>query len=149
MSIEEVIDFLKSKEKLYSQMDDSDRKDYVLECLDTAIKILSTEKTDEDLISRQAVLDLFGDIHPLDYNNRAYVSMIKELPSVDVKPIVYGEWVYREELFDDEEKPRMVWGCNKCWFNLKSIHDKRNFCPNCGATMRKESEEEKRNGKIR
>lgn len=38
--IEEVIDFLKSKEKLYSQMDDSDRKKYVMECLDTAIMAL-------------------------------------------------------------------------------------------------------------
>jgi hypothetical protein len=47
-----------------------------------------------------------------------------------------GEWVQREELFDDEETPRMVWGCNKCGFSLKSIHDKRNYCPNCGADMR-------------
>ena len=39
--------------------------------------------TDGDLISRQAVLDIFGDIHPLDYNTRAYVAQIKELPSAE------------------------------------------------------------------
>ena len=39
---------------------------------------------DGDLISRQAVLDIFGDIHPLDYNARAYVAQIKELPSEKV-----------------------------------------------------------------
>lgn len=38
---------------------------------------------DGDLISRQAVLDIFGDIHPLDYNARAYVAQIKELPSAE------------------------------------------------------------------
>ena len=40
--------------------------------------------TDGDLISRQAVLDIFGDIHPLDYNARAYVAQIKDIPSADV-----------------------------------------------------------------
>lgn len=67
---------------------------------------------------------------------------IDDTPTEEVKPIVYGEWIHREELFDDEEKPRMVWGCKKCGFSLKSIHDKRNFCPNCGADMRNEREEE-------
>lgn len=38
---------------------------------------------DGDLISRKAVLDIFGDIHPLDYNARAYVAQIKELPSAE------------------------------------------------------------------
>ena len=59
MSIEEVIDFLKSKKKLYSQMDESGRKDYVMECLDTAINLLSN-KTDGDLISRQAVIEVLN-----------------------------------------------------------------------------------------
>ena len=52
-----------------------------------------------------------------------------------------GEWVYREEWFEDEEKPRMTWGCNLCGHSIKSIHEKLNFCPNCGADMRgKENE---------
>ena len=36
----------------------------------------------EDCISREAVLEIFGDIHPLDYNANAYVNKIKALPSV-------------------------------------------------------------------
>ena len=51
------------------------------EALDMAIKAL--KQTDGDLISRQAVLDIFGDIHPLDYNARAYVAQIEELPSAE------------------------------------------------------------------
>ena len=46
-----------------------------------AIKAL--KQTDGDLIGRKAVLDIFGDIHPLDYNARAYVAQIKELPSAE------------------------------------------------------------------
>ena len=48
-----------------------------------------------------------------------------------------GKWIYRQEWFEDEEEPRMAWGCNQCGFSIKSVHEKRNFCPNCGADMRK------------
>lgn len=47
-----------------------------------------------------------------------------------------GEWVYRQEWFEDEEKPRMAWGCNQCGFSIKSVHEKQNFCPQCGAQLR-------------
>ena len=36
----------------------------------------------DDYVSRKAVLDIFGDISPLDYNANAYVRQIKSLPSV-------------------------------------------------------------------
>ena len=48
----------------------------------------------------------------------------------------HGKWVYRQEWFDDEKEPRMAWGCNQCGRSIKSIHEKQNFCPNCGAEMR-------------
>lgn len=56
-----------------------------------------------------------------------------------------GHWEYREELFDDEENPRMVYGCSECGFNCKSIHDKRNYCPNCGIKLAKEYKNETNN----
>ena len=52
-----------------------------------------------------------------------------------------GEWVYRQEWFEDEKEPRMAWGCNQCGSSIKSVHEKRNFCPNCGADMRGEEDE--------
>lgn len=52
-----------------------------------------------------------------------------------------GEWIYRQEWFEDEKEPRMAWGCNQCGFSIKSVHEKRNFCPNCGAQMRKGDKE--------
>ena len=61
-------------------------EDRFQEALDMAIKALSA---DGDLISRKAVLEIFGDVHPLDYNARAYVKQIEELPtySPTYKPI--------------------------------------------------------------
>lgn len=52
-----------------------------------------------------------------------------------------SEWIQREEIFDDEETSRLVWGCKDCGFSLKSIHDKRNYCPNCGAKMQESGAE--------
>jgi len=48
-----------------------------------------------------------------------------------------GQWIYREEWFEDEEKPRMTWGCNLCGHSIRSVHEKLNFCSNCGAAMQK------------
>lgn len=35
-----------------------------------------------DCISRKAVLNVFGEVHPMDYNTQAYITKIQELPSV-------------------------------------------------------------------
>lgn len=51
----------------------------------------------EDLISRQAVLDIFGDVHPMDYNAMAYLKQIKELPSVQPKPAECEDAISRKD----------------------------------------------------
>lgn len=83
------------------------------------------KQTDGDLISRQAVLDIFGDIHPLDYNARAYVAQIEELPSAE-KP---AEWISHEE----DDLAINDYQCSKCnyWteYNTK-------YCQNCGRRMK-------------
>ena len=54
-------------------------------------------------------------------------------PTKNVKPIGYGEWI---EHFDESGK----------WYECDQCHTdwggSVNYCPNCGADMRKESEEE-------
>lgn len=94
MTNEEAIKRLNKIKAIYKGMDNkSDVK-----ALDMAIKALSTDKqTNGDLISRQAVLDIFGDIHPLDYNTRAYVAQIKELPSAEKT----AEWIKQKS--EEEE----------------------------------------------
>ena len=52
-----------------------------INAISMAIRALE-QKPCEDAISRQAVLEIFGDIHLLDYNAQAYANKIKALPSV-------------------------------------------------------------------
>ena len=40
--------------------------------------------TKGDLISREEAIKALGDIHPLDYNARAYKSKIETIPSADI-----------------------------------------------------------------
>lgn len=77
--------------------------------------------TDGDLISRQAVLDIFGDIHPLDYNAKSYVTQIKELPSTEKT----AEWHI-------VGKTTLHYECSKCG-GAGDKWDK--FCKHCGARM--------------
>lgn len=88
-------------------------KGYCTECIhykvcgnegvdDSAMTFCVDKQTDGDLISRQAVLDIFGDIHPLDYNARAYVTQIKELPSAEKTAEVRTMQVELEEEFERE-----------------------------------------------
>lgn len=51
-----------------------------------------------------------------------------------------AKWVLREEWFEDEPDRRKVWGCSYCGFSIKNIHDKRNYCPNCGSRMKEENQ---------
>jgi hypothetical protein len=40
------------------------------------------QKPCEDCISREAVIKIFGEVHPMDYNTQAYITKIQNLPSV-------------------------------------------------------------------
>lgn len=58
---------------------------------------------------------------------------IRAIPAADVKPVVKGEW--SRVIAPMFEK---YW-CSEC----KGVTGKRsNFCPNCGADMRKEANDE-------
>lgn len=61
------------------------------------------------------------------------LSTIDELPVADVRPVVRGRWV--RHYCDEDGKPD-GWACDKCkeWYFFGP--SKPNFCPNCGADMR-------------
>ena len=70
------------------------------------------------------------------------MSAIREIPTADVKPIVYGEWKYKlihpSHCFSDMEMT-----CTRCHVVIRRKHGEWfNFCPMCGADMRKESKVE-------
>ena len=89
--------------------------------------------------------ELWKEIESVEYYGRdAEVSricgLIQNAPTVEVKPIIYGKWlIHKAYQGGIEEK---WFQCSKCgWENALLIP--RNFCPNCGTTMKKESEETK------
>ena len=84
-----------------------------------------------DYIDRQAAIEAVGDIHPLDYNSRAIVERLKNLPSADVEPVRHGRWevFYAEELCGYRHA---YYVCSSCF---SSSDDEFDYCPYCGARM--------------
>ena len=60
------------------------------------------------------------------------LEMIDEASTVEAKPVVHGEWKSELGLFFP------VYRCSEC--NYASALGKTNFCPYCGADMRKKVE---------
>ena len=69
---------------------------------------------------------------------KLFENVIETIPSVDVVEPKRGEWVAKTENYYSH------WVCSKCgaWALLEYNEQMclSNFCPNCGADMRKESE---------
>ena len=63
---------------------------------------------------------------------------IDEAPSIDIEP-KRGEWICHEGRWIDFDYYPTKYECNQCHHYVDVASDK-NFCPNCGADMRKESE---------
>lgn len=61
-------------------------------------------------------------------------SIIAEIPTADVAPVVHGRWV------DDPDDPRFF--CRECgrWLLIEYATADMNYCPNCGAKMDKVDE---------
>lgn len=50
-----------------------------------------------DYLNRDDVLEIFNDIHPLDYNTQAYLSKIEELPVIET-----DKWISTAERQPEE-----------------------------------------------
>lgn len=57
---------------------------------------------------------------------------VEEIPTVEAVPVVHGEWV--NEYINRYGHPCHC--CSVCGFHAS--HQDKNFCPECGADMRKE-----------
>ena len=59
------------------------------------------------------------------------ISLLYDVPNVDVAPVVHGEW----EPIINAYRELEGWMCKHCGIETKQ---KSNYCPNCGAKMNKE-----------
>jgi predicted RNA-binding Zn-ribbon protein involved in translation (DUF1610 family) len=98
----------------------------------------------DDITKRiQSRIGYFEMYYPNDTKNigelQNCLELVNETPTAEVKPIVYGKWeIYKAYQCGIEEQ---WFQCSKCgWENALTIP--RNYCPNCGTFMKKESEEE-------
>lgn len=70
----------------------------------------------------------------------------EDIPAADVRPVVHGTWKQFQE--PDDGGPLSEWlsqfpsfECSECGYKFLKIYDApKNFCPNCGADMRGESD---------
>lgn len=68
---------------------------------------------------------------------------VKNLPAADVRPVVRGKWVKADYEEDDWPFPEdMFYLCSNCTTRHGFVGEQPNFCPNCGADMRGEQDEE-------
>ena len=88
-----------------------------------------------DLIDREELLHIVGQM-PLAWEYGQAVSdiydIIKNQPTIEAVPVVHGEWLLRHIGHGH------MWECSVC-HKRPDIYVKQdtNFCPNCGADMRK------------
>lgn len=86
----------------------------------------------DDLISRQAVLDFIDSMRELVENGRRMILQADTLPPAERKK---GEWL---EHYSHEDGERDGVECSKCRTHYYFGGQLMNFCPNCGAEMRGE-----------
>jgi rubrerythrin len=68
---------------------------------------------------------------------------LEKITPADVKPVVRGEWVEGE--YVGEVGYEIKWHCSSCGFAvLSEEYPAWHYCPNCGADMRKEANDDER-----
>lgn len=81
-----------------------------------------------DFVRRSDVLEITAETGALETQGR-----VKELPAADVRPVIHANWV-GETVFS--ERGLNVHAMRECG-NCHKARIVDNFCPNCGADMRR------------
>ena len=155
MSNKEAIALLRNLEDAldsYCELDEKGKTAFRM-----AIEALSCSEipNSSDTISRQAAIDAlensrFPGAHYIDHGILIALREIKSLPSVDVQPVVHGEWIpvtaiykVKEGQFPQTERVRVdatepdeidAVKCSICG-EVFDFADARNWCTECGAKM--------------
>lgn len=103
--------------------------------------------TEKEYIEREAAIaevEEWHDMYPDSDAAREALSFakleIRKLPAVDVRPVVRGKWIDIILQNDNGDLPVIV--CDQCnTFYPLQFGASHRFCPNCGADMREEAEQ--------
>lgn len=89
-----------------------------------------------DCVDRDDLIKNLNTFAPECYN--ALINdLIMKQPTADVVPVRHRRWIIFE-IWCGDGKERKYYRCSECY---KANAIRSNFCPNCGARMDKESEE--------
>ena len=100
-----------------------------------------------DLISRSALIKAMENKYDVAEKKGLYAvgldcgfiiteQIINEQPAVEAKPVVRGEWIDTQPEYHNGHR-RNAHKCSNCQDYYTTAYDEMNFCPNCGADMRK------------
>lgn len=96
----------------------------------------------DDLISRAAAIEAV-------YYKPSYkmaIEALKEVPSVDAAPVVHGRWIKMTGMMPPEYHGHYC--CSECGWHMKGLRnswtreEELSYCPNCGAIMDGEADEQ-------
>ena len=94
-----------------------------------------------EYIEREATLDALRKAHnPNTARMAISFAAVNSVPAADVRPVVRGEWHGSGDGYADGHLVIDEWECPFCGKYFPEWDEKPdwNFCPNCGADMRKE-----------
>ena len=96
----------------------------------------------DDLISRQAAIDAYGDWYVEEGTEEGFIGTVKQLLETlpSAQPVVHAHWIQDKGLFRNP-----IVKCSHCgnFLDMNGVNAGRgnaNFCPNCGAKMDEEME---------
>ena len=99
-----------------------------------------------DSISRKAALDTYSELYRVDerlmnFKDKLHEVFVKlcNLPSADVRENVRGKWIEPQREGCVSWDKRAYAQCSICGYKQYFGREK-NFCPNCGADMRGDTE---------
>ena len=80
------------------------------------------------------VFEEYGYGYNSGFSRESIKDTINAIPSVDVAPVVHGQWISKNTSGYD-----WTFVCSNCgYIDGYPFNDRHNFCPNCGAKMRQE-----------
>mgnify|MGYP003307409665 CR=1 FL=1 len=73
-----------------------------------------------------------------NYDDTTIVDIINVQPTIEAVPVVRGEWIKKSIQNINGNTCMETWHCSNCdWVYDKEDEPYYDFCPNCGADMRK------------
>lgn len=74
---------------------------------------------------------------------RSWYEVIEEAPAADVEPVRHGHYIGTEfDGYADGNPVYYEWKCSECDCVFEDDEPKYRYCPNCGAKMDKEEDDE-------